>query len=122
MEETAPYSPAAAGGKSRRHKPVAKKRPLILHELKSEPGPFSAVWDGRKLAEVRNDDRGFIVGQLIILREMEGPQPVGGEPVYTGRYLAAEITHITKCDQWMGLAAGGFVVLSIKVSATGRLP
>lgn len=121
MEDRAQYSPAAAGGKSRTPKAVAKNTPPIVHQLKSEPGPFSDVWDGHKLAEIRRNDRDYRVGQLVVLREMEGPQFSGEEPVYTGRYLAAEVTHIDQCGRWIGAGAAKFVVLSIQVLSKGRM-
>jgi hypothetical protein len=61
---------------------------LKTHELKTVPIPFQAVWDGKKLYEVRVNDRDFKVGDKLYLREW-------GDD-YTGRTINAVITYITK--------------------------
>jgi glycine cleavage system aminomethyltransferase T len=45
------------------------------HILKTWPNAFAAVKDGRKRFEYRCDDRGFEVGDVLVLREWD---PVGG--------------------------------------------
>ena len=82
------------------------------HTLKCDAKPFGAVWDGTKRAEIRFNDRGFQVGDVLVLRETEGLTG-HGEPVYTGREIMAPITHMQ----------GGYglqetlVVLSLRVIA-----
>jgi len=61
---------------------------MKTHELKIWPEYFRAVADGRKTFEVRRDDRGFAVGDVLKLREWE---PVGNR--YTGRRVIVEVTY-----------------------------
>lgn len=77
-----------------------------VHELKTWPGFFQSVWDGDKRAELRKDDRGFEVGDFLVLREYD---PVTAE--YSGRRFLAEISHIVRESQF-GLAPG-FAMLSL---------
>jgi len=75
------------------------------HELKAWPVYYQAVIDGVKRAELRQDDRGFAVGDVLILREYD---PEAGE--YTGRWAACQVTHrITDDGPWL---APGYVCLS----------
>lgn len=43
--------------------------PFTVHELKTVPPYFDAVASGAKPFEVRRDDRGFMPGDLLVLRE-----------------------------------------------------
>lgn len=42
---------------------------MKMHELKILPEYFEKVLDGSKTFELRKDDRGFNVGDILILRE-----------------------------------------------------
>ncbi len=87
-----------------------KRRPLPgfrEHELKCWPGPFQAVVEGRKRFEYRKNDRGFEVGDILVLREWD---PSSKD--YTGRSVRARVTY--------ALLGGfgipdGFAVLSIEL-------
>jgi len=57
------------------------------HELKCWPEHFSAILDGTKTFELRLDDRGFEVGDLLILKEFQQGQ-------YSGRDCVRGVTHI----------------------------
>jgi hypothetical protein len=58
----------------------------MVHELKTWPFYFSAVWDGRKTFELRKtDDRHFKEGDELVLREYN---PMGG---YTGRKICCTV-------------------------------
>lgn len=84
---------------------------MRLHDLKTWPEPFEALWQGQKVHEVRRDDRGFAVGDSLNLREYE---PNGrGSGSYTGRMLRARVTHKTQGGTW-GLPPG-ICVLSLRV-------
>lgn len=78
----------------------------MTHELKIAPIYFQDVWDGRKKAELRKDDRGFSVGDELILREWDGER-------YTGSGLCVRVTHILRNCPEYGLA-DGFCILSIE--------
>lgn len=60
------------------------------HHLKCEPEPFAAVADGRKQYEVRVNDRGFVVGDELWLREFDAKQQA-----YTGKSLLRRVTYMT---------------------------
>lgn len=49
------------------------------HRLKIMPEFYRAVVDGRKTFELRKDDRGFSVGDELVLREWDGASFTGGE-------------------------------------------
>jgi uncharacterized membrane protein YeaQ/YmgE (transglycosylase-associated protein family) len=61
------------------------------HALKTWIVPFSAVWDGFKFHEVRVDDRGFNVGDVLLLQEYEKETQI-----YTGRNMRVLVTYISK--------------------------
>ena len=42
---------------------------VTWHELKCWPEPFEQMSSGAKTAEFRRDDRGFAVGDMLLLRE-----------------------------------------------------
>jgi hypothetical protein len=68
---------------------------VIEHMLKTWPGPFQMVLDGRKLHEVRKADRPFEAGDLVVLQEWV-PEAQG----YTGREIRAAITYLTRAGEW----------------------
>lgn len=61
------------------------------HELKVSCGYFDDMLIGDKPFDVRRDDRGFKVGDTLILREY-----VMGPDEYTGRQITALITYILR--------------------------
>lgn len=74
---------------------------MTEHALKIDPQPFADLLSGAKTCEIRNDDRGFQVGDTIQLHEREDAD-------FTGRTLRRTITHI---QRGYGLP-GGLCVLS----------
>ena len=42
-----------------------------IHELKTWPQFFDSIVDGTKTFELRKDDRGFEVGDAVLLRECD---------------------------------------------------
>lgn len=67
---------------------------MKTHHLKIWPEFFEAVLDGRKTFEVRNDDRGFEVGDVLELREWSPDRRD-----YTGRSCAREVTYLFEFDE-----------------------
>lgn len=76
----------------------------MIHELKILHEYFEAVTSGRKQFEIRKNDRGFKVGDQLILCEHDL-----WVDEFTGRSYKAEITYITDYAQ-----KDGYVVLGIK--------
>jgi ASC-1-like (ASCH) protein len=74
----------------------------MTHELKILPEYFDAVCDGTKTFEIRKNDRGYRVGDLVILKEYT---PQDG---FTGEAIVRRITYITDYAQ-----QDGYVVFSI---------
>lgn len=103
-----------------------------IHVLKTWPLSFQAIWSGYKLYELRRDDRGYRVGDLIKLLEWvpvhtgscewlsdrcvrcnrKSEDPLAGS--YTNRYISAEITYITRHADFQGLLEG-FVILGLRI-------
>jgi len=103
------------------------------HELKCQPPHFAAVAAGRKTVEIRRDDRGFAVGDILDLREYDPEQPVrsfipdGLTPEqeqqgiadgsirigYTGRSCRVVVTHILRGFEGL---ADGYVALSVRLA------
>lgn len=76
----------------------------MIHYLKILPEHFQPVSEEKKLAELRNNDREFSVGDHLHLREFDGEK-------HTGRKVAVEILHIAD----VGAYLEGYVLLSIKL-------
>ncbi len=62
---------------------------MAIHELKTWPVFFQAVWDGHKTFEIRKGDRPFQVGDTLRLREWSDI-----EKSYTGRTYDVIVTYI----------------------------
>lgn len=84
---------------------------MTLHLLKCDPAPFQAVVDGRKICEIRLNDRDFKVGDIVGLRETDSTRTY-----FTGRETHRTILHI---QDGYGLEPG-HVALSISLEDTGR--
>jgi hypothetical protein len=72
----------------------------MIHELKTWPTPFQAVADGRKEFELRKDDRGFEIGDEVLLREFtpadywDPEEPKKDE--YSGKILHRRIKYLLR--------------------------
>lgn len=74
---------------------------MTIHDLKTWPQPFEAVWVGDKRFEVRVADRPFAVGDRVLLREWLPAAPLPGtNGVYTGREIDARITYLVEPGAW----------------------
>lgn len=79
----------------------------MRHELKTWPEYFRALRRGVKPFEIRNDDRNFQVGDILVLREWE---PDLEE--YSGEVIEREVTYVTRNAYLFGLRHG-FVVMGV---------
>ena len=75
----------------------------VRHELKILPEYFQAVQDGRKNFELRKDDRGYQVGDLVHLREYY-------EGRYSGRDIVLKIRYILRDCPEYGLMDGYCII------------
>jgi len=66
----------------------------VTHTLKCWPEYFAAVKNGTKTFEIRRDDRGFKVGDILVLQEWESPAD-GRASKYLGTKVRVEVTYIT---------------------------
>jgi hypothetical protein len=70
------------------------------HDLKCWPGPFQATVDEVKTFEWRKDDRGFEVGDELLLREWEPCQHIGWSGQWvadvTYRWCLVKVTYILR--------------------------
>lgn len=80
----------------------------MTHVLKCHPEPFAALRAGIKNYEIRQDDRGFKVGDVLDLREYI--PDAGGR--YTGKSEVVDVTYISRGPDW-GLPVG-LVVLGVR--------
>ena len=71
---------------------VFESYPTPRHELKIEVEYFKLVLNGIKKFEIRKNDRGFRVGDLLILKEYD-------TGIYTGREINVWVTYITDYKQ-----------------------
>lgn len=88
---------------------------MRIHELKTDPKPFDAVYDGRKLCEVRNNDRDFQVGDLLLLHRLINPVSITGRTDYDYfvEPVLCQVTHVQPLDDYVGTL--NMVAMSIKV-------
>ena len=75
----------------------------MIHELKLRREFFDYVRFGIKKFEIRKDDRGFNVGDTLVLKEIA---EAGGE---TGRYLVRQVDYIYRGE----FCLPGYCVMSI---------
>jgi hypothetical protein len=68
-------------------------------KLKKDPKVFQATVDGLKPYEIRLDDRGYEVGDVLNVLETQytGEEMKEGAPlIYTGREYTVEVTYILR--------------------------
>lgn len=90
------------------------------HDLKTDAYVFEEVVRGRKLFEIRKNDRGFQCGDLLRLREtrLTGAEMAAGEPlIYTGREIIVRVIGILHGPKY-GLAEG-WCIMSIAAHGIG---
>ena len=69
-----------------------------VHEFKTQPASFEAIFKGGKRHEIRDNwDREFSIDDELILREWNPKSPHAG---YTGRRLRARVQFVTKGEKF----------------------
>lgn len=76
-----------------------------IHELKTYPHYFQQSIDGNKTFEIRLNDRGFQVGDIVVLKEWDNIK-------FSGREKRGVIKYILD-DKFIGLAKG-YVAFSVE--------
>ncbi len=79
-----------------------------VHDLKCWPEFYPVIESGLKPFEIRYDDRGYQVGDVLRIHEYE-PLPGDAEGQYTGREVERIITYKTAFQQ-----QSGWVVLGVQ--------
>lgn len=84
---------------------------MEVHVLKCQSKYFDAVWSHIKTFEIRNNDQGFEVDDILILREY-----CVEKDTFSGRIVVAEVRYILGGSdgptEWL---PDGFVCMSIDV-------
>lgn len=91
---------------------------MKIHELKILPQYFSAIKEEKKTFELRKDDRGFQVGDVLMLKEFNLQEKYetieGAETYFSGNKILRQITYIFKDEtENMGLSKD-YAILGIK--------
>jgi hypothetical protein len=81
----------------------------ITHALKSWPMFFEDLVAGAKTFEIRDDDRPFQVGDLLLLQEWNPKTKT-----YTGRQTQRTITHIMRPSRATRGLETGYCILSLR--------
>lgn len=79
------------------------------HELKTWPEFFEHIASGNKRFEIRKDDRGFMAGDFLWLREW-----CPNTKEFTGRSEVRKVGYVLTDDLFPGLSAG-YSALSLEV-------
>lgn len=87
-----------------------------VHELKTWPEFWQAVYRGEKTFELRKDDRAYRVGDELRLREYE---PTTG--AFTGNALVRYVSYIVRDVPEFGLEPG-YAILGLSLSRVPRRP
>ena len=105
------------------NKPSDTDDHLGIHHLKSHPRYFEDSRNGSRPFEIRINDRGFRVGDKIVLHEWDPERGVKREAEgYTGSEMEGDVTCVTLARDLAALGidilGDGFVVLGIKWRGT----
>jgi ASC-1-like (ASCH) protein len=76
------------------------------HDLKTASQFFHMVWQGRKTAEVRHNDRNFQTGDIVRLREWDST-------VYSGRTVTAKILSVVLHEEFPEGIKPGYCLISL---------
>ena len=73
---------------------------MMVHELKTWPGPWQAARSGAKTYEIRQADRRYETGDILVLREWAPPADPTEAGDYTGSFSLYQVTHLTEGGAW----------------------
>jgi hypothetical protein len=72
----------------------------MIHELKTDPDVFEETYNGNKPFEIRFNDRGFAVGDILLLKETkytgDEMKRFGKPLIYTGRTFHFDVSYILR--------------------------
>lgn len=98
---------------------------MTKHELKIDKRWFDAVAVGAKSFEVRKDDRGFEIGDTLLISEWdptmvekEWGSSIESPRGDTGRKALATITYILRSEEFPVAIREGYAVLGIRILGT----
>lgn len=80
----------------------------MTHKLKSWPSCFGPIVMGNKTFELRRDDRGYNVGDVLLLQEWDQEKKA-----YTGREAEMRVTYILRSKDNNPIAAG-YCIMAIR--------
>lgn len=87
------------------------------HELKIHPRYLDDVISGRKTFEIRRDDRGYQIGDTLVLKGWDGIS-------YSGKAVRAQVTYMID-DRFTGLMPGyavmGIALEKLDISGDNRM-
>ena len=85
----------------------------MVHELKTHPEYFAAIYSGIKNFELRKNDREYKIGDELLLKEFypEGASWDSTKLGYTGRILHRRVDYILRGGKF-GLEEG-YVIMAI---------
>lgn len=83
---------------------------MATHILKTWPAYFERLLDGTKTFEVRKDDRGYQMGDILDLREWV-PATSMVRSTFTGRSVRFRVGFVFR--QGVGVDLGEYVVMSL---------
>jgi hypothetical protein len=72
-----------------------------IHDLKTWPTFFQAILDGSKTFELRLDDRGYQVGDVLHLREFDN-----NRQLYSGRWIRRLVSYKMGSASFSGIEKG----------------
>lgn len=95
---------------------------MMNHEFKTWPEFFAALLAGEKTFELRKDDRGFVIGDILHLREYDLETRT-----YSGRVVRRKVIYLLGHRATAGCAATfglqpGYVIMGLSPSPADRLP
>ena len=81
----------------------------MIHELKTWKEYFKLMANGEKSFELRKNDRSFLAGHELLLREFDK-----GKKSYSGRTLRRRITYVLQGDEAVSFGLKkGFCVMAL---------